>query len=66
MLILPIPTIPFEVSTVWRQETEHRDRQSFGNSSAAGIAELEAPAGQEHHEVICIYLLPPLGQQETS
>lgn len=49
MLIHLIPTIPFEVGTVWRQETEHRDRQSFGNSFAAGIAELEAPwqAGQE-------------------
>jgi hypothetical protein len=49
MLIHLISTIPFEVGTVWRQETEHRDRQSFGNSFAAGIAELEAPwqAGQE-------------------
>lgn len=65
MLIHSIPTVPFEVGTVWRQETERRDRQSFGNSSAAGIAGLEARAGQEHREVICIYLLPPVGRQEA-
>lgn len=65
MLIHSIPTVPFEVGTVWRQETEHRDRRSFGNSSSAGRAGIEAPAGQEHTEVICIYLLPPLGRQEV-
>lgn len=43
MLIQSIPTVPFEVGTVWRQETEHRDRQAFGKSSSAGTAGTEAP-----------------------
>lgn len=63
MLIHSIPTIPFEVGTVWRQEAEHRDRQSLGNSPSAGRAGTEALAG--HSEVICRSLLPLLERQQV-